>query len=433
MKKIEKVKYFWKIGCKIPIIEQHSKVKHMVIGEYIKKYILTVMSNAAIPAIQLSLIDAFSGGGCYQDEEGVIVDGSPVIIMKSVAEARALLNINRRSPRIINVDYYFNDISEDTKKHLEWHLNCLKDDGKIKIEESEHVKFSSRRFSEITRDIVDRIKDKKMGERAIFVLDQYAYKDVPITDIAYLLKSLRGCEIILTFNVGSLITYLSECEANKSAMKNIGLDKYIPWAEVKQLKIDEKHRWKEIIQRYLANGIKLETGSRYMTLFFVSPDLSSPWEYWLVHLTNQYRAHEVMKQIHWAHSTEFTHELDPGVFVLGYDTKQDVMYNGQEAFDFSEKSKRSCIENIHISFGRHVFDGDKPVRIGDIYGDFIGNTPAAEYHLNAAVRSLHSYKDVVIRSSDGRVKRPSRKYHHNDIIEPSRQYSLFRFTKKSDQ
>ena len=78
-----------------------------------------------------------------------------------------------------------------------------------------------------------------------------------------------------------------------------------------------------------------------MTLFFVKPHGTNSWGYWLIHLSNHYRAHEVMKSLHWEHATDFGHELEPGVFEFGYNANKDNEYTGQETFEFGGTIKGS--------------------------------------------------------------------------------------------
>ena len=68
------------------------------------------MAPAQIPELRLSIIDGFCGGGCYVTEDGKLVDGSPLLMMRAVREARMMLNQERRNPRNINVHYSFIDI-----------------------------------------------------------------------------------------------------------------------------------------------------------------------------------------------------------------------------------------------------------------------------------------------------------------------------------
>jgi hypothetical protein len=135
-----------------------------------------------------------------------------------------------------------------------------------------------------------------------------------------------------------------------------------------------------------------------------------------------------MKSLHWEHATEFGHELESGIFVLGYDANKDSLYTGQQTFEFGgEGSKEACIEGVSEYFGQTVFQLDKPTRLGDLFENCVTNSTAAESHLMESVGRLHSSKDVIVVSKNGAKKRANTQYDVNDIIEPSRQNSIFKF------
>lgn len=418
-------KYYWRIGCPPPPIDRHSEVKHKIVEEYVRRYVSTLMSKATIPTLHLSLIDGFSGGGCYVGEAGAIVDGSPVLMMRAVKEARAFLNPpDRRNRREVDVHYHFIDINPDTTDYLRFWLNAKREEQAIAEVDYQRAAVVTGDFLTELPKLKKQISSGRMGEHAIFMLDQYNYDDLPLADIAGILNTLRGAEVILTFNVGALFTYLSDRAANRKPLERIGLDRYVPWNELNQIKAAERRRWRMVLQRHIARGIREMTGARYMTIFFVRPFGATPWDYWLIHLSNSYRAHDVMKTLHWKHSTEFAHELEPGVFMLGYNANTDADYTGQPSFDFSEKSRVACIDGVREFFGKTIFDLDQPTRVKDIFQKVIPNSTGAEVHLMEAARQLHFSKDIVVVSKNGAVRRPSKIYKPDDVIEPRRQIIL---------
>lgn len=420
-------KYLWQIGSPPPILDRHSQTKHNIVEDYVRRYVLKLMAQANIPELRLSLIDGFCGGGCYQTEDGGLSDGSPLLMMRAVREARALLNQTRRIPRNVNVEYFFVDILQDTTNHLKYWLDAKLQENAIDLADFRKVEIITNSFFQVLPDVVSKIQQRKRGEHAIFVLDQYSYKDIPLPEISGILKTLKGAEVIMTFNVDNLTTYLADRAANRKPLETIGLDKYIPWEKIKELKATKKQEWRRILQRYLAHGIKCESGAQYMTLFFVKPHGTNSWGYWLIHLSNRYRAHEVMKSLHWEHATDFGHELEQGVFVFGYDANDDSEYTGQETFEFGEqKSKEACIEGVREYFGKQIFALNKPIRVGELFQGCVGQSTAAENHLMDATSRLHSSKDVVVVSKDGAVRRPSKTYRTDDVIEASRQIILIR-------
>lgn len=417
-------KYVWRIGSAPPLIEQHSVVKHRIVESYVRKYILTLMSNAVIPKLQLTLVDGFAGGGAYLAEDGFgEVDGSPLLMMRAVREARALLNLGRDKPREVSVDYVFIDVERDTADFLSHRLQVRAEEGVVeRIDLARSSVRQSDFLVELPR-VLKEIKARKMGERAIFILDQYSYDQLPMGEIANILR-MQGAEVLLTFNVGSLTTFLADRVENRLPMEKIGLSAYIPWADIRSIKTDSQ--WRQVLQRYLAYGIRKESGARFATLFFVRPLGATPWDYWLIHLSNRYKAHEVMKDLHWDNATSFGHELEPGVFMQGYDANHDQEYTGQkDVFDFGESSREACVNGIHEHFGRVIFDLKNPVVLQDLIEGCVAQSPGSTQHFIEAVRHLHSSHDVLISSPDGRVLRPAKNYHLDSMIEAAHTSRLF--------
>lgn len=418
-------KYLWQIGSPPPFLDRHSQIKHTIVEEYVRRYILTLMARAHIPELHLSIIDGFSGGGCYQTEDGGLVDGSPLLMMRAVREARMLLNQDRRIPRNINVEYSFIDKLPDTTKHLQHWLAAKYAENCIDSVDYRQTEILTGTFLQSLPSLIQKVQRRKMGERSLFLLDQYSYKDIPLPEIATILRTLNGAEVVMTFNVDNLTTYLSDRAANRKPLENIGLDRYIHWPGLKLLKATQKQEWRQTLQRQIAHGIKCETGAKYMTLFFVKPHGLNSWGYWLIHLSNQYRAHAVMKTLHWEHATEFGHELEPGIFVLGYNANKDADYTSQATFEFAGTgAKDACINGVREHFGKTIFALDKPTRLADLFQSCVTNSTAAENHLMEAARQLHASKNVVIVSKDGRVRRNNKTYSLNDMIEPTKQIFL---------
>ncbi len=417
-------KYFWRIGSPPPSIDRHSQTKHSIVEEYVRQYIRTLMARANIPELRLSIIDGFCGGGCYQSQGGLI-DGSPLLMMRAVREARVYLNHGRRLPRNVNVEFSFVDISPDTTAHLRHWLDAKREENAIDPLDHAQTEIITSDFIQALPHLIQKVQKRKMGEHALFVLDQYSYKDIPLPEIASILRTLRGAEVVMTFNVDNLTTYLSDRGANRKSLEKLGLDDYIPWDDLRLIKATQKQEWRQILQRYLAYGIKCETGAKYMTLFFVKPHGITSWGYWLIHLSNEYRAHAVMKSLHWEHATEFGHELEPGIFMLGYNANKDSDYTGQQTFEFSGQGSRdACINGVQEHFGQTIFQLDRPIQLAELFKSCVTNSTAAENHLMEAARQLHTSKNIIIVSKDGTIKRVNKRYSLTDVIEPSKQIIL---------
>lgn len=408
-------KYEWRINCLPPELQQHSAVKHKILEAYVRDYILTLMAPAHIPRLKLTLVDGFSGGGNYVSESGDLVDGSPLLMLNAVQNARVALNLGRKKPRDIDVSYEFIDIRQETIDHLDFLLDCRSQQKLIDPIDKARIRTTRGAFLDELPRLIQTIQNAKGGERAIFVLDQYNYDEVPLPAIKRILSTLGAAEVIFTFNVGSLITYLSDHAASLRPMEKIGLDGHIPWSRIRQIKAEEKQRWRVILQQHLADGIKKESGARFMTPFFVRPHGANTWDYWLIHLSNHYRAHDVMKDLHWQYGNMFGHELEHGMFLQGYNANADQLYTGQSAL-FDEIASGSCVDNMREHFGQLIYQGSDGVKAGALFESCASNSTGAEQHFQMATRQLHQQKDIVIIGADGRVRRPSQYYGKDDVI-----------------
>jgi hypothetical protein len=240
--------------------------------------------------------------------------------------------------------------------------------------------------------------------------------------LRWLMGELPGAEIILNFNVDSMFTYLSNSQRNRKPLRNIGLEEFIPWEQLGYIKSESN--WRTVLQRHVAYGIKESTGAPFITLFFVRPGKANSWSYWLVHLSQKYKAHDVMKQLHWEHSTEFGHELEPGLFLMGYNQFRDETYSGQPPLTFGPDAETLCVDSLVDQFGRQLASTGRAVTIQQLFQTNISNTMADESRLQKVVQRLHSTGQIVVSNKADRLRRPSKHYEMSDIIEHSRQIIL---------
>jgi three-Cys-motif partner protein len=414
-------KYFWQVGHRPPILDQHSAVKHSIVEQYVHQYIETLMSMPTMPKLTLTLVDGFAGGGEYLNDNAESVDGTPLLMMRGAYMARASLNVGRRTLREVDAEFFFVEKKPESAEYLVQHLEKRRAEGAVSQQDFARSKVLNGGFLDELPGIVTRIKERKGGNRAIFLLDQYSYNAVPMDKLRWLMTELPNAEVIMTFNVDSLLTYISDREANRKAVRGIGIEKYIPWTELGQIKAEHG---RAALQRYVAHGIKAETGAPFMTLFFVRPDSANPWSYWLVHLSRQYKAHDVMKSLHWEHSSEFGHELEPGLFMLGYDPKRDEQYTGQSIL-FDACGAELCIETLKDDLGRILSGRPEPLTVRQLLTEHISNTIADETRLQMVIRSLHAEGNIVVSNKEDRKRRPSKHYNASDIIEYSPQRRFF--------
>ena len=401
MKNIDK--YAWHIGSDIPSLDEHSETKHMIIADYLKRYVEVYMSNANIERLPLTIIDGFSGGGRYRGFNTTeVVDGSPFLILKSLREAEAKLNFNRKKPRFIDAEYHFIEKLKPHYDFLEHELQCSEFKHLL---DNKKVTLYHNTFAAVAQKIITTMQNRRRAMRGIFILDQYAYKDVPFPIIQQLLTTTNS-EVILTFNFDSLQGFLSEESTNRKALEKIGLAQHIDWQRLQMFK--EANKWQEAIQEQLAHAIYQASGAKHMTLFFVKP--LNGWTYWLVHLTRLYRARDVMMDLHWRYantSKGFEHFLGDGLFRLGF---QATTIPGQHTIDFGEKfdfgaeARNRCINRLAEAVPQLIFNCNEGILFQDLV-DRIGSlTPASGQEIKSAIQISLDQREIQIITPEG--KRP---------------------------
>jgi three-Cys-motif partner protein len=416
-------KYAWKIGNSLPTLDEHSETKHLIISDYLKRYVEVYMANATIETLPLTIIDGFAGGGKYRHfDNNETVDGSPFLILKSIQEAEVKINIDRRKPRYIDAHYHF---IEEQKAHIEYL------EHELRLSEFQHllpanITLNKGKFENIAPTIIDQIWQRQKSMRALFILDQYAYKDVPFPIIRDIFSKTNS-EIILTFNFDTLQGFLSENSTNRIALEKIGLAQYIDWKRLALFK--EAGRWQEAIQEQLANAILQGSGAKHMTLFFIKP--KKGWRYWLVHLSKVYRARDVMMGLHWKHanaSAGFEHYLgDGGIFSLGFQATQTA---GQhridfgEVFDFGTSAKDRCIEKLSQNIPKLLCDNHIDLPFSQLTDKIGSLTPASGMEIRAALQSSINNKEIIVLSQKGGVRRSANQIHDTDILHYHQQQLL---------
>ncbi len=384
------------------------------------------MSNVNMPALTLTLVDGFCGGGQYTTDDG-IGPGSPLLLMRAVREAEVALNVGREKPRVVKAQYHFVDVEKQSTDYLKNVLTAEGHGTRIGVD----IGLHTNRFDQVCDDIVQGIRSRRGGERAIFLLDQYAYDDVPLPLVQKIFQRVQGAEIILTFNVDSLITYFSDTPVCRKKMGEIGLDRYINWEICSALK-DQVH-WRPFIQQQLSNAIWKASGARYMTLFFVRPLGARAWSYWLVHLSNKFRARDVMMALHWERGNSFGHSLDPGLFKIGYEADADEAVTGQgglaigEAHEFNALLHDKCVSSLAEALPKLIYGAPDGQSFGDLMQTIANRTTATSDLVRKSLDLSVRTGDILVRREDGANRIKGGSISETDIILPSNQRSLFLF------
>ena len=382
----------WHPDERPPQIEDHSKAKLDVLRSYLRAYFDRLNSSPRREEFKLDLVDGFAGGGTFLDQEE-IVPGTPLIMLKESEEARERLNQNRTKPLHFDCKFYFVDKEANHTDHLR----------KVLIERGypvndEKIIVINNQFHDIANDIIEAIRRRQpKAGRAIFLLDQTGYTEVPLKIIAQIFHELPTAEVILTFAADALTNYISY---NLPLIKALAPLEFTD-SQIHDLIAYREHGEKALAQRTLRDHIRTITGATYDTPFFLRPKKSRR-ALWFLHLSRHPTARDVMMQVHWKSLNRFEHYGSVGFGMLGWDALRSETL---PLFHFGEMESGELQKQLLSSMPGELFKlvSDEPMTVDAMRHKFANQTAARYSDLDAAVRELCREKEFVILRPDDKA------------------------------
>ncbi|WP_148218094.1 three-Cys-motif partner protein TcmP [Opitutus terrae] len=412
----------WQRGV-FPIMEEHSRCKLELLRDYLVLYLQIVLANAQGKATQyVTLIDGFAGGGVYHD--GRL--GSPLVILRAVEEAAALINIEREKPVSIVPVCYFIDENRGAIECLEHHLRGT--EFRDRIGNTIHLRHAT--FAACVDEIVVGINERhrRGGNRTIFFLDQCGYSEVPAAVVRDLDQKLNGrAEFIINFSIGWFGDFLSNAtEASyQSLVDRLGLGGYVDIAQLLRQRTELGGNWRHAVESHIGLGFHHATGIRCFSPFYIEPE-DNHRGYWLLHLAQNQRARAAMTSIHWSKANRSKHYGPRGYGILSYkpDLDPTLYINGMS---FDDTSRVECQALLAEDYGRLVRDNFQDGITYSALADKTCNETIADgAMLDSALWQLFTDNEVEIQSRTGCPKR-SRTLTSTDVIVPKKQLVLSAF------
>lgn len=394
--------YKWTRGGALPKLERHSEVKHSVLRDYLVDYFLTLVARPEQDQIRLTIVDGFCGGGLYVNAIGEEVPGSPIVILEAIKEAK--VRVMHEFQRLKDIKFDVQLICVDANRSALDHLwQILENRGYGDLLRRGDVELVEGAFATLAPALVSRAKGRspKSG-RALFLLDQYGYDDVPLNVLQEIFSTLKRPEVILTFYVDSLINFLSY-DNLKAFERKTGLIGAITAAD-----LDKAARgpgWRRLIQSLLYERITSQSGASFFTPFFVRPQ-KGHGDYWLLHLSHHWKARDVMAQTHWGHHNHFVHYADAGLdmFSTGYATRIDDEGQAQAAFEFDDLANKSSMGALQEQIPRILSGLQEGVRFRDFFIDQVNSTPATESMIERAILDLVRQREIEVVGDNGSIR-----------------------------
>ena len=406
-------------------IQQHSIAKHNILQSYLAAYFQTLVSSPKQEVFRLTLVDAFAGGGMYVHKDTrELVKGSPLILLDASREADFLINRDRRNPIRFEIDYFFVEADRSAYLHLD---KILRDEGHgDQIGNS--IQLRNARFQDEADSIVEFIKRKSpRNGRSIFSLDQYGYKEVPTALIRKIFANLPSAEVILTFAVDSLLNYAQDGKLTQDLLNRIGISDALRGYSLEELKKDKN--WRLLVQSSLYQSLVTQSGARHYTPFFIR-NKKGHGDYWLIHLSQHYRARDVMTEVHWKNNNHFIHYGGAGLDMfqmIGYEPTADAAFTGQSdlGFEFDNVARKASIRVLSEQIPHRVYAHDEGVSFGELFVSTCNESPASAQIYRNAIGYLVEQEVVEVLSIGGTKRRSALAIEASDQIRAPRQRRLF--------
>jgi len=418
-------KYSWEHG-EPSAIAPHSLAKHRILRRYVEEYIRIVTLNRKMDTLPVTLIDGFAGGGEYRvTGTNNIHYGSPFILIEAVQAAEAMINAGRTKPITVAAKFIFVEKEPATFRYLRDALP-----RRIERRIIEHdVEMLEGAFEQHLDKIIHTIKTRPVRTqaarhpRAIFVLDQYGYSDVPIAMLVKIMTELQNAEIFLTFAYDWIGAY-----ANRPETQLARISQALRVSDINDLPAMEdqiRNAGMAGIQKVLHDTFATRAGARFYTPFFIRSNESNR-SYWFLHLANNARANDVVKAIHWSEQNHFEHFGGPGLgMMLGFDPSRPPE-GVQQRFDFDKSAAERTVHALLTDIPRRLVETRAgPTSFEDLYAMFGNETPAPKDMIGTVINRLCSEQVLVKRGAEGQERSPTTKLDSSDLVSVPAQRSIF--------
>lgn len=414
-------KFDWSGGP--PELDIHGEAKHGILREYIISYLKVVCQQQRMPEFKIALVDGFSGGGVYKGGE----EGSPLVLLRAVDEAEFLINNSRTPTARINIraNHYF--VEKNSHNYIYLRESIKNSEYKSRIDKT--LFLYEGEFRQHLRTVVNHIRQTapRGGGGAIFFLDQTGYTDVSIQDIQYIRTNLPQSEIIVTVGIDWLIDFIEDEARLRSITRSMGISQYLDINEIVRIKKEKPVEWRSVIESRFSVAFQEAAQYRFFVPFFIEPQYGHRG-YWLLHLSSNVRAHNVMMEGVWSMGNFMKHYGGTGLGIykiISYKSSNEATLPGMS---FTEVERKAHKDGLIEQLPAYIWE-----RGGGPFKEIV------EYTCNKTAADLPLYKESLLESwnqgdidvrGKGFGKKKKREIHDSDIIIPNRQMPFFFFKNK---
>lgn len=158
---------------------------------------------------------------------------------------------------------------------------------------------------------------------------------------------------------------------------------------------------------------------------------NTSWTYWLVHLSKNYKARDVMMELHWEMANHFSHYLEPDLFTLGYRAGSDrgaTLQNDMElgeAHHFDAIASEKCKRGLGGKLIPLIFDRRDPIEFRQLTESIGSLTPATADMIKESLDEAIRCGEVLVTSQDGKKRTKGNSVKPGDRLQAKQSPLIF--------
>jgi three-Cys-motif partner protein len=415
-------------GSTHPVIEPHTKTKHLLTEQYISDLIHKMYGQTFPHGTKtFTFVDGFCGGGIYQDPETKnIWHGSPIRLIRAVRDGY----LKSQRTHTLSVKYIFID---NNKNHLE----CLKKfvmpntgfeklaNGEINIfksdfgELTEECEFICDDFEKVVNYCVLKADERK--GHSLFFLDPFGWSDVSMESFRKI-NSLKKSEIIYTFMTDYIKRFVcSKEEVGRDTFERLlETEGYFDPRELINLdKFGEQAFYRNELMRLFRD----RGNAKKIITFAVIPKNNDRVLYYLLHISSHLTALEVMKDGSWLYNNlDYQYHYD--VYGQGFKTSTYFQENQVHLeFNINKDDQSACIERLAYDLDILISKYPQGISFKELRNKTMERNPATKKHYHQYLQILKDAKQIEI--TRGGKTYNGTDYQNKDIIKKASQMLLF--------
>ena len=400
----------WTTGA---TLEEHSKRKHKVVGEYVARYLAVRCQLPQQSRFRLAIVDGFAGGGRYKCGS----PGSPLIFLEELRIATETFNLRRQAEGMSPIDIECLLVLNDSDSKT---IALLKENAAPLIARISQnvprlhlrVEYLEKKF-EVVYPEIKQLIERGNYQNVLFNLDQCGTSKVDIDTISNIAASFTSAEIFYTFGIETLVSFLNQSDSAGLAKQLAPFG--VTVADLARLDgLMSKQAWLGAAERIVFDAFR-------GCADYVSPfSIHNPqgWRYWLIHFANSVRARQEYNNILHQNSSSQAHFGRSGLHMLAYDPSEaDSML-----YVFDEAGRAQAKIQLHDDIPRVITNYGDAIGVGDFYASIYNATPAHMLDINSAIIDN---PDLEVITEDGGERRKANTIRISDTLRMKHQRSFF--------